>query len=124
MNTQQPINTHRRLFDLVRYMRADLHAANLITEDEYAWLCTYEFKEDKGKPGSPSPRRLEDYDDLRKQLTALQEAALPDRYVLGDLIRQAWLKHGQNSWCSIADDVLLAARTPPKRDQATDSPQQ
>jgi hypothetical protein len=71
---KQPINTHRRLFDLVRNCRAQLHEEDLITDDEYAWLCSHEFKEDKGKPGSPSPRRLEDYDDLR-QLLAVAERA-------------------------------------------------
>jgi hypothetical protein len=68
---KQPINTHRRLFDLVRNCRARLHQEDLITDDEYAWLCSHEFPEDKGKPGSPSPRRLEDYDALRAQLAAL-----------------------------------------------------
>ena len=29
-----------------------------------------------------------------------------DRYKLGDSIRQAYLKHGNDSWCSIADDVI------------------
>jgi len=30
-----------------------------------------------------------------------------DRYTLGDAIRRAFLRHGNNSWCSIADDVLF-----------------
>lgn len=30
----------------------------------------------------------------------------PDRYELGDAILRAWRKHGHDSWCSIADDVL------------------
>ena len=34
------------------------------------------------------------------------EALRPDRYELGDAIRRSWLKRGQDSWCSIADDVL------------------
>jgi hypothetical protein len=34
------------------------------------------------------------------------EGLRPDRYELGDAILRSWLKHGQDSWCSIADDVL------------------
>lgn len=65
---KQSINTHVRLFDLVRYQRAELHQADLIDEDEYAWLCSHTFPNDP-KQGSPSPRRLEDYDELKAQLT-------------------------------------------------------
>lgn len=68
---KQPLNTHKRLFDLVRYQRAELHAADLITDDEYAWLCSHEFPDDP-PTGSPSPRRLEDYDDLRARLAQAQ----------------------------------------------------
>jgi hypothetical protein len=60
------INTHQRLFDLVRYMRSELHEAELITDEEYAWLAA-EAPMAKGS-GSPSPRRLEDYDDVRANL--------------------------------------------------------
>jgi hypothetical protein len=31
-----------------------------------------------------------------------------DRYTLGEAIRIAWQRHGQDSWCSIADDVIAA----------------
>jgi len=31
---------------------------------------------------------------------------ITDRYQLGDSIRRAWLTHGQNSWCAIADCVI------------------
>lgn len=79
---KQPINTHRRLFDLVRFMRSELHEQDLIDTDEYAWLCQHEFPEDKGKPGSPSPRRLEDYDDMRQRLAAADEMAVS----LGELL--------------------------------------
>ncbi len=65
---QEKINTHVRLFDLVRYHRSELHQTGLITDDEYDWLM-------RGCPmsrapggGSPSPRRLEDYDRLRVRL--------------------------------------------------------
>lgn len=64
-----PINV--RLFDLVRFMRAELHEANLITDEEYAWLCM-EAPLTQGV-GSPSPRRLEDYDELRAQTAKLRD---------------------------------------------------
>ena len=35
-----------------------------------------------------------------------RELVAADRYVLGDMIRRAFMKHGHDSWCSIADDVL------------------
>ena len=35
-----------------------------------------------------------------------------DRYELGDAIRRAWLKHGQNSWLTIADEVFAALSEP------------
>ncbi len=64
---------HVRLFDLVRQARGTLHEENLITDEEYAWLSGGSpLATDQKKNGSPSPRRLEDYDDLRDQLTALQ----------------------------------------------------
>lgn len=66
---KSPINTHVRLFDLVRYARATLHEDGLITDGEYAWLSGAELAQG---PGSPSPRRLEDYDDLRAELEKLK----------------------------------------------------
>lgn len=82
--TTPPINTHVRLFDLVRYMRSELHQAELITDEEYSWLCAESELATAPEGGSPSPRRLEDYDDLRKKLTekdaqivALREAVEP-----------------------------------------------
>lgn len=69
---KQPINTHVRLWDLVRYVRAELHEDDLITDQEYANLCMG-TKSDQKLPGSPSPRRLEDYDDLQKELAALRQ---------------------------------------------------
>lgn len=33
-----------------------------------------------------------------------------DRYTLGDAIRRSYLKHGKDSWCSIAEDVLAELR--------------
>ncbi len=31
-----------------------------------------------------------------------------DRYYIGELLRKAYLKHGKDSWCSIADEVIAA----------------
>jgi len=46
-------------------------------------------------------------DRARAALAQPEPAARnPDRYELGDAIRRSWLKRGQDSWCSIADDVL------------------
>ena len=67
-----PINTNVRLFDLVRYMRTELHEAELITDQEYFWLCA-EAPMAKGQ-GSPSPRRLEDYDEIRAKMKRMEEA--------------------------------------------------
>lgn len=65
------INTNVRLFDLVRYMMAKLHEEQLITDSEYAWLCGGSDMANSPKGGSPSPRRLEDYDAMRD---AIREA--------------------------------------------------
>lgn len=59
---------------VVRYQRSELLDAGLIDRYEYAALCSDETTDKPGQ-GSPSPRRLEGYDDLRKQLDA-QRAAL------------------------------------------------
>lgn len=67
----KPEKINARLFDLVRYMRAELHKADLITDSEYGWLCS-EASLATGA-GSPSPRRLENYDELRRRLDALEK---------------------------------------------------
>lgn len=93
------INTNVRLFDLVRYMRAELHAESLITDDEYEWLCGLAPMATHPEGGSPSPRRLEDYAALRTALTAanaelvkarkeLEEARARDSYNFG-LLKEA-----------------------------------
>jgi hypothetical protein len=41
-----------------------------------------------------------------QRAVAAERERWPDRYLLGDAILRAWKKHGQDSWCSIADDVL------------------
>ncbi len=61
-----------RLFDLVRYQRSELFEAELITEEEYSWLLS-ESPLAKGS-GSPSPRRLESYDQIRAKLKPLETA--------------------------------------------------
>lgn len=68
------INTNVRLFDLVRYMRSELHQASLITDEEYSWLCNGCEMASSPQSGSPSPRRLEDYDVMSEQLEAMREA--------------------------------------------------
>lgn len=68
------INTNVRLFDLVRYMRSELHQASLITDEEYSWLCNGCEMANSPQGGSPSPRRLEDYDVMSEQLEAMREA--------------------------------------------------
>jgi hypothetical protein len=65
------INTHVRLFDLVRQSRATLHEDELITDSEYAWLCG-NAPMAQGQ-GSPSPRRLEDYDEIRARMDRMEE---------------------------------------------------
>ena len=67
------INTNVRLFDLVRHQRAALHEDELITDEEYAWLCGSEMAMSP-QGGSPSPRRLEDYDRTHEQLEAMRSA--------------------------------------------------
>lgn len=69
---KEDINTNTRLFDLVRYMRAELHDADLITDAEYAWLTIDAEMAKSPEGGSPSPRRLEDYDYLKANMIALE----------------------------------------------------
>ena len=57
------IKTNKRLFDLVRFQRSELLEAGLITEDEYLYILS-DAPLAKGG-GSPSPRRLEDYDQVK-----------------------------------------------------------
>lgn len=64
------INTNVRLFDLVRYMRTELHEANLITDSEYHWLACDAEMANSPEGGSPSPRRLEDYDEAIAKIKA------------------------------------------------------
>lgn len=58
---------YARMWDLVRAQRHQLLDANLITREEFAALLS-----DEPGPNSPSPRRLESYDELRAQLDTLR----------------------------------------------------
>jgi hypothetical protein len=62
--------TERRLFDLVRYMRSELQDAGLITMGEWTWLTTGATPDVPGA-GSPSRKRLEEYDELAARLAAM-----------------------------------------------------
>lgn len=69
MNDKSPaINTSERLFDLVRYSRAISHEDGLISDEEYAWLCGGSPMTNSPQGGSPSPRRLEEYDEMRAMI--------------------------------------------------------
>ncbi len=79
-NDPLSINTNKRQFDLVRYMRQELHAADLITDDEYAWLCCESDMAHSPKGGSPSPRRLEDYDAINSRAKQMKKALINIAY--------------------------------------------
>lgn len=64
---------YQRMWDLVRQQRSELLEADLITREEYAQLAADETIDKPGQ-GSPSPRRLESYDELRAALHAMREA--------------------------------------------------
>jgi hypothetical protein len=58
----------------------------------------------------------------RPAIEPVPEGLRLDRYELGDAIRRSWLKHGRDSWCSIADDVLaeLPGLAQPEPEGVTD----
>lgn len=62
------INSNVRMFDLVRHQRSELHQAELISDEEYFWLCAEAELATSLEGGSPSRERLEDYDELRAKL--------------------------------------------------------
>ncbi len=68
------INTNVRLFDLVRYCRAELHEEGLIDDKEYAWICAEASMNKSPSGGSASARRLEDYDELKDRIKRLEKA--------------------------------------------------
>ncbi len=59
-----PLNQRER--DLLRYCRCELHQAGLVTDEEYTEMLNWGSNGPGG--GSPSARRLEDYDQLRASL--------------------------------------------------------
>lgn len=74
-------NDTARLIDLVRYMRAELHRAELISDQEYADLVKVDG----------SPARLETYDALRAERDALRlllNSAYP--YVIRRIKGEDW----------------------------------
>jgi hypothetical protein len=72
-----------RLFDLVRYVRGELHQADLITDEEYAELAKYQG----------SVKRLETYDSITKERDQLRaELALWGIEVLPDGSTQTDMK--------------------------------
>lgn len=66
------INTSERLFDLVRYMRSELHEGGLITDQEYAWLCAGDPMATSPTVGSPSAQRLEEYGEMVDRIKQLE----------------------------------------------------
>ena len=102
----RPINTSLRLFDLVRFMRSELHEQNLITDDEYAWLCSSEMAMSESG-GSPSPRRLEDYDQLRAELATCKEKAM----ILDYLHEHGYLSAAHDYFVSSPDGDKLETLT-------------
>lgn len=74
------VTDHQRMWDLVRFARGYLLDEGLISRQEYGVLVANETETRPGI-GSPSPRRLESYDELRAKLAALEEkaAAFDDR---------------------------------------------
>ena len=77
------ITKNERLLDLVRYMRGELHDADLITDGEYAQLSAI----------SGSPERLMEYDELAGQLASVTK----ERDALLDLLESS-LIHLECRW--------------------------
>jgi hypothetical protein len=84
------INTSHRLLDLVRYQRAELHQAELLTDEEYAWLCYGSDMATSPKGGSPSRQRLEDYDELRATVSLLTAERDALKAELAAIAGQPW----------------------------------
>jgi hypothetical protein len=61
-----PLPLNQRMFDLVRYMRSELHTAGLITDDEYAELAQEHS----------AVKRLEDYDVAVARIVLTHEQKL------------------------------------------------
>lgn len=71
---------NERLLDLVRYQRSELHAANLISDEEYVWLV---------EQGSASARRLESYDEIREKMRKLEAELKQTKQELENFRRRA-----------------------------------
>ncbi len=100
------IATNVRQFDLVRCMRSELHAAELITDDEFNWLCAVAPMA-QGKPGqgSISRQRIEDYDQLRAETTRLAEALKEAREVLAPFAKFTFSKN--SAWRDADEDAVV-----------------
>jgi hypothetical protein len=68
---EKPETINDRLFDLCRYQRSELFEAELIDSEEYFFLM-HDCPLARGS-GSPSPRRLENYDSIRENLKTVTE---------------------------------------------------
>lgn len=63
---------YQRMWDLVRYTRATLLDDGLITLAEYTELCSAETRTTPNT-GSPAPRRLESYDEVRGRMADVSD---------------------------------------------------
>lgn len=81
---------HARLWDLVRYVRGELHREGLITDEELAALVQI---------GSDSARRLENYDALRARVRRL-EREVKSRNSLIELpdVQCTWAPDYEGTW--------------------------
>ena len=102
------INTNARLFDLVRYQRMELFEAELITSDEYDWLA-HGCKLAKGA-GSPSSRRLEDYDRIITRMDKMEKAL---KEISAQNLRAEMDDHTADhaEWEGGYESIVLIART-------------
>jgi hypothetical protein len=90
-----------------------------LVEDLQYWVDRYEQKDPSMVDDTYSLLRI----NRARAVLAAHETRPPaaaspqllrpvDRYTLSDAILTAWRKHGSDSWCSIADEVIAALATP------------
>lgn len=110
--------TNQRLYDLVRQQRMELHAADLITNEEYAELA-FEHS---------AVARLEDYDGIRAELAAAKSEVAGLRKGLED-VYCLWATSGLAlPWSEMADrqqqtvDILAALLAPDPLKPTPESP--
>lgn len=85
----------QRLLDLVRYARVYLHDANLISDEEYAWLV---------ENSNGSVDRLESYDEVQKKL----KSSVPvSRHRIGQWLEWARSISNENHPACEALDLLI-----------------